>query len=123
MLICVVIQSLTRGQIKMERDEFLKSHRDDSMADNWVMRPEFEAPAGMKTRQQVRAERDEFLRNNRYDEVSRTCVPLKVAATAVSTKSRQQVREETRQFMRTHRWNEAKEVWEEYKPVTKKAKP
>jgi hypothetical protein len=87
------------------------------------MKPEFEAPAGVKTRDQVRAERNEFLRNNRYDETTSSWVPLKGAVTPVSTKSRQQVREETRQFMRTHRWNEDKEAWEEFKPVTKKAKP
>ena len=114
---------LTREQVKMERDEFLKSHRYDNLADNWVMKPEFEAPAGVKTRDQVRAERNEFLRNNRYDETTSSWVPLKGEVASASTKSRQQVREETRQFMRTHRWNEAKEVWEEYKPVTKKAKP
>lgn len=114
---------LTREQVKMERDEFLKTHRYDNLADNWVMKPEFEAPAGVKTREQVKAERNEFLRHNRYDETTSSWVPLKGSVAPVSTKSRAQVREETRQFMRTHRWNEAKEVWEEFKPVTKKAKP
>jgi len=115
--------SLTREQVKMERDEFLKTHRYELDKDVWILKPGFEPPAGVKTRDQVKAERDEFLRNNRYDEVSSTWVPLKGAVTPVSTKSREQVRAETRQFMRTHRWDETKQMWEEYRLPAKKAKP
>ena len=114
---------LTREQVKMERDEFLKTHRYDPHTENWVMKPGFEAPAGVKTREQVRAERDEFLRNNRFDNPTSTWVPLKGSTGPESTKTRAQIREETRQFMRTHQWDTAKEVWQEIKPSAKKAKP
>jgi hypothetical protein len=114
---------LTREQIKMERDEFVRTHRYDPHTENWVMKPGFEAPTGVKTREQVRAERDEFLRNNRFDYVSGSWIPLKGSTGPESTRTRAQIREETRQFMRTHQWDTAKEVWLEVKPVAKKSKP
>jgi len=114
---------LTREQIKMERDEFVRTHRYDPHTENWVMKPGFEAPTGVKTREQVRAERDEFLRKNRFDYVSGSWIPLKGSTGPESTKTRAQIREETRQFMRTHQWDTAKEVWLEVKPSAKKSKP
>ena len=113
----------TREQVKIERNEFLKTHRYDAHTENWVMKPEFEAPAGMKTREQVRAERDEFLRNNRFDYPSGLWVPLKGSNAPESTKTRAQMREETRQFVRTHEWDSVKEVWQDVKPAMKKSKP
>lgn len=115
--------SMTREQIRMERDEFLKSHFYDPHTENWVMKPGFEAPAGMKTREQVRAERDEFLRNNRFDYASGFWLPIKGSTGPQSTRTRAQIREETRQFMRTHQWDTAKETWQEVKPSAKKSKP
>lgn len=114
---------LTREQVKMEREEFMKSHSYDAASDNWVLKPGFEAPAGVKTREQVKAERDEFLRNNRYDEATSTWVPLKGSVAPASAKTRQQVREETRLFLRTHRWDEVNQIWQEFKPAAKKSKP
>ena len=114
---------LTREQVKMERDEFIKTHRYDVETDNWVLKPGFEAPAGVKNREQVKAERDEFLRNNRYDNESSAWVPRKPSKGAVSTLSRAQVREETRQFMRTHQWDSFNQAWQEVKPAVKKSKP
>lgn len=72
--------SPTRAQVKMERDEFLRSHRLDTVAENWVLSPEFEAPTGMKSRAEVNARRDEFLRSNRWDEVAGGCVEQKQMA-------------------------------------------
>jgi hypothetical protein len=88
-----------------------------------VLKPGFEAPAGVKNREQVKAERDEFLRNNRYDNESSAWVPRKPSKGAVSTLSRAQVREETRQFMRTHQWDSFNQAWQEVKPAMKKSKP
>ncbi len=111
--------SLTREQVKIERDEFLKSHRWDPVDDNWVLKPGFEAPAGFKSREEVKAERDVFLKNNHWDSVSSTWVPVK--ATQVGTKTRQQVREETLQFTRTHEWDTYNQRWiERVKPLKKK---
>jgi conjugal transfer/entry exclusion protein len=110
----------TREQVKMERDEFLKTHRYDSQIDNWVLKPEFEAPAGVKSRDQVKAERSEFLRNNHYDDNTSTWVPISGSAMAASAMTRQQMRDETRQFMRTHQFDEVNQVWKEVKPPAKK---
>jgi hypothetical protein len=114
---------LTREQVKMERDEFMKTHRYDPVTENWVMKPGFEAPVGVKSRTEVRAERDAFLRKHRYDMADNQWVPLTDEEAKVSNKPRAQVREETRQFMRTHQWDTAKEAWQEIKPSAKKSKP
>jgi len=111
--------SVTRSQVKMERDEFLKTHEYDPDMDNWVLKPGFEAPAGMKPRAEVKAERNEFLRNNRWDETTSSWVSLKGKPRDMSTMSRDQVRNETRQFNRTHRYDEVNSVWVE-QPSRKK---
>jgi hypothetical protein len=116
---------LTREQVKMERDEFMKSHRYDQVTENWVMKPGFEAPVGVKSRAEVKAQRDDFLRKHRYEGGvdSGKWVPLTDEEAKASNKSRAQVREETRQFVRTHQWDSVKEVWQEAKPAAKKSKP
>ena len=114
---------LTREQVKMEPDEFMKTHRYDPVTENWVMKPGFEAPVGVKSRAEVKAERDDFLRKHRYAVADNQWVPLTDEEAKASNKSRTQVREETRQFMRTHQWDTVKEVWQEIKPAAKKSKP
>jgi hypothetical protein len=116
---------MTREQVKMERDEFLKSHRYDQVTENWVMKPGFEAPVGVKSRAEVKAQRDDFLRKHRYEggADSGKWVPLTDEEAKASNKSRAQVREETRQFVRTHQWDSVKEVWQDVKPAMKKSKP
>lgn len=104
-------EPLTRAQVRMERAEFVKSHRWDEASSNWVLKPGFDAPTGMKTRAQVMAERDEILRNNQWDENTGTWVPLKAKPREMSTLSREQVRKETAEFVRTHRWDEETESW------------
>jgi hypothetical protein len=101
----------TRAQVKMERAEFLKSHRWDSATDTWVIRPGFEPPEGVKTRAEIKAERDEFLSKHRWDEARSDWVPRAGAPRVVSSVSRAQVKAETVQFMKTHRWDESKEEW------------
>lgn len=104
-------EPLTRAQVRMERAEFVKSHRWDEATANWVLKPGYDAPVGMKTRAQVMAERDEVLRNNQWDERTGTWVPLKGKPREISTLSREQVRKETAEFIRTHRWDEETETW------------
>jgi hypothetical protein len=111
---------LTRAQVKMERDDFLKSHTYDSASETWVVKKGFEPPMGMKTRAEIKAERDEFLRNNRYDLATETWVPLKAQPRDMGTMSRAQVREETRQFVRTHTWDDVQNAWVERFPAKKK---
>ncbi|MBT9477396.1 hypothetical protein [Polaromonas sp.] len=107
---------LTREQVKMERDEFLRTHQWDAVAENWVLKQGMEAPAGVKTRAEVKAERNEFLRNNRWNPVSGDWEPLTKGPRDVSKMSREQVRNETRQFIRTHQWDEVKGAWVEVTP-------
>lgn len=108
---------LTRSQVKMERDEFLKSHTYDSASDTWVVKKGFEPPVGMKSRAEIKAERDEFMRNNHYDAVTETWSPIKDRE--MSKLTRAQVREETRQFLKTHTWDDDKGVWLERSPAKK----
>lgn len=112
--------SPTRAQVKMERDEFMKTHHWDAGMDNWVLKPEYEAPMGIKARTEVRAERDEFMRNNRWDGGTQSWVPLKGKPRDISKMTREQVRTETRQFVRTHRWDEATQGWVEQAPRKRK---
>jgi hypothetical protein len=111
---------VTREQVKMERDEFLKTHRWDYSTDNWVLKAGVEAPAGMKSRAEIKAERDEFLRMNRYDIGSDSWVPKSETSKNTSTLTRAQVKEETRQFLRTHRWDPVSDSWVEQDSRKKK---
>lgn len=112
--------SMSREQIKKERDEFMRTHQYDNAAENWVLKPGVEPPAGMKPRAAVKAEREEFLRNNRYDGPSEKWVSLKGTPRDLSTMPREQLRAETNQFIRTHRWDPVTDTWVEQAPRTKK---
>ncbi len=101
---------LTRAQVKMERDEFIKSHRWDEANQTWVLKQGFEPPAPMKGRAEVRKERDDFLSKNRWDAASGVWIPL-AQPRVISQLSREQVRRETREFLRTHEWDDATESW------------
>ncbi len=111
---------MTRQQVKMERDEFLKLHRYDAGTEEWILRSNIDPPAGMKTRAQVRAEKDEFLKANKFDSVTETWLPRQ--GVPKSTLTRAEVRAETAQFMKTHEWDEMNERWVEKAPRKVKAK-
>ena len=104
---------LTREQVKRDRDEFIKTHRWDTVTDNWVLKSGVEPPTGMKSRAEVKAERDEFLRTHRYDQNMDAWVPIQETPRNLSTLSRAQVKEETRQFLRTHQWDPVTDTWVE----------
>jgi hypothetical protein len=106
----------TRAQVKMERDDFVKSHRWDPASETWILRPEFEPPAGMKSRAEVRRDRDEFLKKNKWDAATETWVPLQQPR-QISQLSREQVRKETREFLRTHEWDDFSETWKLKRPA------
>lgn len=112
--------SPTRAQVKMERDEFLKTHVYDQATENWVLKAGVEAPAGMKSRAEMKAERDQFLRNNRYDQPTLSWVPLKGTPRDLGAMSREEVRNETRNFARTHHWDATTDSWVEQAPPKKK---
>jgi hypothetical protein len=115
------VQGITRAQVKMERAEFLKSHRWDPIDETWVLRPGFEPPEGVKTRAQIKAERDDFLSKNRWDDTNATWVARTGTPRVMSSVSRAQVKAETVQFIKTHQWDEAKEEWVD-RPAPKKRK-
>lgn len=113
-------ETATRAQVKMDRDEFLKTHHYDDITSNWVLNSGSEPPAGMKSRAEIKAERDEFLRNNRYDTRIADWVPLKSEPRDLNAMSREQVRSETKHFMRTHRWDDVSGSWVAQAPAKKK---
>ena len=106
-----------RTQVKMERDEFLKTHRWDAPTDLWMLRAGVEPPAGVLSRTEVKAARDTFLSNNRWDESRGGWVRLRAAPRVINNLGGEQVRLETRQFLRTHRWDEATSMWIEKTPA------
>lgn len=101
----------TRAEVKMERNEFLKTHTWDPVNEVWMLKAGVEAPMGMKTRAQIKGDRDEFLKNNRWDEQASNWVSLKGTPRNMETMSRDQVKMETAAFLRTHRYDEQSETW------------
>jgi len=106
----------TRQQAKMERDEFLRTHRWDGVSETWVLKSNVEVPKGVASRAQVKSDRDAFLSKNRWDPVTETWKPVLGEPRQLSKLSREQVKSETRQFMRTHEWDEDREAWIEKQP-------
>ena len=111
---------MTREQVKMERDEFLKTHRWDQDTENWVLKAGVEPPMGMKSRAEVKAERDEYLRTHRYERNSDSWISILETPRNLSTMTRAQVKEETRQFLRTHHWDQDRGSWVEQESRKKK---
>jgi len=109
----------TRVQVKMDRDEFLKTHRWDSTTDVWSLKSGVEPPVGVKSRAEVIAMRDEYLRNNLWDRSRGEWQPVKGGPRTMSSLSRAQVVAETRQFEATHRWDETDGLWVDQPKRTK----
>lgn len=112
---------LTRNQVKMERDEFLKYYRWDKTLDIWSLKSGVEPPTGVKTRAEVRGERDAFLSANRWSNTLAIWEPIKGAPRNMNSMPRAQVRAETQQFLRTHEWdNQLSKFVDKKERVTKK---
>ena len=103
---------MTREQVKMERDEFLKTHRWDYTSDNWVLKSGVEPPKGMKSRAEIIAECNEFLRKHRWDLKSDSWLPMETPKN-MSTQTRAQVKADTAKFLSTHEWNDNQGIWME----------
>jgi hypothetical protein len=101
--------SASRSQIKMERDEFLRTHNWNETSGLWTLREGVEVPAGVKSRDEVKTERDKFLRNNRWTEAG-GWAPVQTPRNT-STMSSAQLRVETKRFMATHVWDEIDGMW------------
>lgn len=96
----------SRAQVKMERDEFIKTHAWNQESGTWSLKMGVEPPAGVKGRAEIKAERDAFLSKNRWDQTSGNWIPLKAAPRDVSQMTRAQVKMETAAFAKTHEWNQ-----------------
>ena len=101
----------TRAQVRIDRDEFMRTHTWDSSIDNWVLKHEFEAPEGHMSRAEVVAERERFLKVHRWDSTEGKWVPLGTQPRELSALSRDQVKRETIEFMRTHEWDNEHSIW------------
>ena len=109
--------SLTRQEVKMERNEFLRTHRMTADGD-WVLRPGFMPPAGVQTptetRAQVKMDRDEFLRTHHEETADVWVLNHGVAppeGVPVHNLTRQEVRMDRDEFLRTHEWRGASGDW------------
>jgi hypothetical protein len=102
---------LSRMQVKMERDEWFKTHHWEEITEQWVLNRDVEPPMGVKSRIEVKAQRNAFLQNNRWDESRGGWIPLNNAPRSLSKMSRKQIRDETRQFVRTHHFDEPTGLW------------
>jgi hypothetical protein len=112
---------LTRDQVKMERDEFLRTHLWDSNLDTWSLKSGVEPPTGVKSRAEVRGERDTFLSANRWNQTLDAWEPVKGGPRDMSKMSHDQVRVETQQFLKTHEWdNQTSKFVEKKERVVKK---
>ncbi len=109
----------TRAQVKMDTAEFMKTHRWEG--ENWVLKSDVEAPAGVKSRADVKADTTKFLSLNRWDQPSESWIPVKGKPRDMSLLTRAQVRAETVQFHRTHEIDDTTQDWVD-KPVTKSMK-
>lgn len=112
-------KAMTRDEVKMELQEFTRTHRWDGATDNWVLKPGFEAPKGAVSRAEVIAQRNEFLRNHRWDGPTESWVPENKPRD-LGKRTREEVRAETKGFLRTHTWDEAKGAWVDNPQAKKK---
>ena len=103
-------QSLSREQVKMERDTFLALMRWDELTGMWVLKSGMEPPKGVMSRAEVLAMRDQFLRMNVYDDSVGSWVPIK-APRDMSTLTREQVNMETLRFLMMYRYDEQRNEW------------
>jgi len=112
--------SPTRAQVKMERDEFLRTHRWDQQLETWVLKQGMEAPVGVKSRAEIVAARNEFLKNNKWDD-NNGWTPIKTGPRDLGTMSRAEIKAETVQFTKTHMFDEDSGQWiEKATPLKKK---
>lgn len=100
--------SATRNEVRMERDEFLKTHKYDEINSEWIPHAPFSSDY---SRAEVRAARDKFLSMNRWDEANDDFTPMVDTPRNMSTVSPAARKMETMQFMRTHMWDNGSSAW------------
>ncbi len=100
--------SATRAEVRMERDEFLKTHKYDDTNSEWTPNLPFKSEY---SRADVKMARDKFLSTNRWDEANDDFTPMVETPRNMSTVSPEVRKMETMQFMRTHMWDNASSAW------------
>ncbi|MBI5716895.1 MAG: hypothetical protein HZC37_04315 [Burkholderiales bacterium] len=100
----------TRAEVRDECVAFMKTHRWDEAAGDWLLKSGAKSsaklPEGVTPREKVKAERDAFLRANKWNEAGAQWEPLGAKTRDLSQLSRVEVQKETAAFMRTHQWDE-----------------
>jgi len=105
----------TRAEVRMEQKEFVRTHVWDEEAGNWVLKPGFRPPEGVKSREEIRAARDSFMKGNRWNEEYSRWEPISGPPRDISKLTRAQVKRESAAFMKTHRWDFEKEDYVDIK--------
>jgi hypothetical protein len=100
--------TVTRNDVRMERDEFLKTHKYDEINSEWTPHAPFSSDY---SRAEVKIARDKFLSTNRWDEANDDFTPMVETPRNMSTVSPAERKIETMQFMRTHMWDNASSAW------------
>jgi hypothetical protein len=101
----------TRSEVKMDRDEFLRTHTYDHLESRWMLKNEIDAPKSLKSRAEVKGMMNDFLRNNRYDNVTSSWISMGKTPRDMGQMTREQVRQETEYFVRTHNFDEINDKW------------
>jgi hypothetical protein len=103
--------SLTRAQVKMDRDTFLAMMRWDESAGSWVLKDDMAMPEGVASRNEIKAMRDQFLSMHTWDDGNSQWVPVKGAPRDMSKLTREQVKAETVAFLKMYRFDEGGSKW------------
>jgi hypothetical protein len=97
-----------RGEVRLERDEFLKTHRYDEVNSDWI--PHAQTKSDL-SRAEVKIARDKYLSTHRWDKAADAFTPITEAPRDMSTMSRDAVKMETLEFVRTHKWDSVTSAW------------
>ncbi len=100
----------SRSQVKMDRDEFLKTHTYDAGRQEWMLKPGVQTPTGVTPRAEITAARDKFLSMHRWNAGSQDWVKLP-GPREMSKVSRSQVKMERDAFTKTMVFNNETGLW------------
>lgn len=116
----------SRAEVKADCINFMKTHRWDDGASNWVLKSgaksDVKPPAGVVTREQVRAERNKFLAAHRWNDGKSMWEPIPGKGRDVSqepaecAQTRAEIQKDCQAYLKTHRFDEGKGA---YVPIAK----
>jgi hypothetical protein len=116
----------SRAEVKADCIQFMKTHRWDDGASNWVLKSgaksDVRPPEGVVTREQVRADRNAFLATHTWNDGKTMWVAIPGKARDVASEplecaqTRAEVQKDCAAFLKTHRFDEGKGA---YVPIKK----